>query len=225
MTALRIANVTLEAETGWRALTEYAAAAKATVHYYDFAGGVAPAPHNGVDLLDFGRLMFFGGQLAPDHAVALVEAAASADWASVPLDARLVDADPADDDRDRLYSTAESLYRHFLDADPRVGAADVSKLLHLNRPALFPILDATVRVLYSDRAADAWARSRQEVRPRSGRSYWPVIREDLLGATEHLAEWRSRLADTEDPLIGRLATLEDVRLWDIVVRALGVSIR
>ncbi|MCA1702676.1 MAG: DUF6308 family protein [Actinobacteria bacterium] len=64
-------------------------------------------------------------------------------WHLVPADARLADADPEGD----LYWRAAELYGHFTTLHG-VGDAIASKLLHLKRPAVFPILDALIREAY-----------------------------------------------------------------------------
>ena len=139
----------------------------------------------------------------------------------MPVDATLAAAD--DSVRNGLYDAAEALHRHFLDAQGRVGATTISTVLHLTRPGLFPILDSTVRQLYARRAEAAWQAETRTERPYSGKSYWPAIREDLTAATGVLQGWRDQLIASADPAHQLLATLSDVRLWDIVTRQIATA--
>jgi hypothetical protein len=71
----------------------------------------------------------------PRGSLSLMAAGTGAPWNSVPLDARLEDADPEGD----LYWAATSLFRHFDDI-AGVGLA-IASMLRLKRPTFFPILD------------------------------------------------------------------------------------
>ncbi|MDX6202992.1 MAG: hypothetical protein QOF82_1277 [Frankiales bacterium] len=212
----RLANVHVRADLGALALIEYATSAADTLAWYDGDGAGTP---DGITAAVIGRSAFMDARLTRTEVSALVAAAATAPWATVPVDARLRDADPQV--RGGLYDAAERLHRHFLDAAGRVGATSISTVLHITRPGLFPILDATVRQLYTDRAAAAWHAETRPERPYSGRSYWPVIREDITEAADVLADWRAQLARSGQPAQRRLSTLSDVRLWDIVTRQIA----
>ena len=130
---------------------------------------------------------------------------------------------PTQQVRDGLYDAAERLHRHFLDAEGRVGATTISTVLHVTRPGLFPILDSTVRQLYAHRAEAAWQAETRPERPYSGKSYWPAIREDVTAASGLLRDWREPLAGSNDEAHRALATLSDVRLWDIVTRQIATA--
>ncbi|MDX6228575.1 MAG: hypothetical protein QOI76_1965 [Frankiales bacterium] len=212
----RLANVTVRADLGALALIEYATSAADTLTWYD---GDGAGTREGITAAVIGRSAFMDARLTRTEAGALVAAAATAPWATVPVEARLGDADPQV--RGGLYDAAERLHRHFLEAAGRVGATSISTVLHITRPGLFPILDSTVRQLYTDRAEAAWHAETRPERPYSGRSYWPVIREDIAAAGEVLADWRAQLARSGQPAQRRLATLSDVRLWDIVTRQIA----
>ena len=210
----RLADVTVRADLGALALTDYATSSPDTLTWYD---GDSQGSAEGVTTAVLGRVAFMDARLTRTEARALVVASASAPWASVPVDATLAEAD--DSVRDGLYDAAERLHRHFLDADGRVGATTISTVLHLTRPGLFPILDSTVRQLYARRAEVAWQAETRAERPYSGKSYWPAIREDLTAAAGVLEQWRGQLTETH----AGLATLSDVRLWDIVTRQIATA--
>lgn len=217
MTAdFRLASVTVRADLGALALVEYATSSADTLAWYD-AEGAGSA--QGVTTAVIGRSSFMDARLTRTEALSLVAAAATAPWSEVPVDATLAAADPAVSGG--LYDAAERLHRHFLDTAARVGATSISTVLHLTRPGLYPILDATVRQLYADRAVEAWYAETRTERPYSGRSYWPAIRDDITAAADVLADWRAQLARSGQPAQRRLATLSDVRLWDIVTRQIG----
>jgi hypothetical protein len=208
----RLANVTVRSDLGALALLEYATSAADTLTWYDGDGAGA----DGITAAVIGRAAFMDARLTRTEVGALVAAAATAPWGQVPLDARLSAADPQE--RGGLYDAAERLHRHFLDAAGRVGATSISTVLHLTRPGLYPILDATVRQLYADRAEAAWHAETRPERPYSGRSYWPAIRDDITAAADVLVEWRGQLSGSGQH---SLAALSDVRLWDIVTRQIA----
>jgi hypothetical protein len=212
----RLANVTVRSDLGALALVEYATRSAVTLTWYD---GDGQGSGDGITAAVIGRAAFMDARLTRTEVGALVAAAETAPWASVPVDARLADADPAQ--RGGLYDAAERLHRHFLDAAGRVGATSISTVLHLTRPALFPILDSTVRQLYADRAEAAWHAETRPERPYSGRTYWPAIRDDITAATDVLSGWREMLVTSGEPTQLGLARLSDVRLWDIVTRQIA----
>lgn len=141
-----------------------------------------------------------------------VEQARSAPWVEPGSDLR--DADPAE--REGLYDAMTALYAHFMDARPRgVSHAKVSKVLHIKRPALFPILDQHVFAAYRAEAR------RQAVRyPQLGfRSItWAAVREDLLLATSSggLSRLRAAMAEHADGRVRQLLAVTDLRLLDML---------
>jgi len=214
----RLADVTVRADLGALALIDYATSSPDTLTWYD---GDAAGSAEGITAAVLGRAAFMDARLTRTEARALVTASATAPWASVPVDATLAEADPAV--RDGLYDAAERLHRHFLDAEGRVGATTISTVLHLTRPALFPILDSTVRQLYAGRAEAAWQAETRTERPYSGKSYWPAIRADITAAGDVLAAWRTQVGASDEPVQRGLARLSDVRLWDIVTREIATA--
>jgi Family of unknown function (DUF6308) len=212
----RLANITVRAELGALALADYATSSVDTLTWYDGDGAGSP---DGISAAVIGRAAFMDARLTRTEVRALVAAAATAPWSSVPVDATLAAADP--DVRDGLYDAAERLHRHFIDAAGRIGATSISTVLHLTRPGLFPILDSTIRQLYAERAEVAWQAETRSERPYSRRSYWPAIRADITAAEDVLREWRAQLAASDDGAQRGLAGLSDVRLWDIVTRQIA----
>ncbi|WP_198958268.1 MULTISPECIES: DUF6308 family protein [Amycolatopsis] len=141
-----------------------------------------------------------------------VEQAKDAPWVAPGSDLR--DADPGT--RGGLYDAMTSLYRHFMDARPRgVSHAKVSKVLHVKRPALFPILDQHVFTAYRAEARTQGARY-----PELGfRSItWAAVRADLLAATSSgaLVRLREMVAAHAEEKVRRLSAVTDLRLLDML---------
>ena len=143
--------------------------------------------------------------------------AQSAPWHLVPDDADLADADPVE--VDGLYDHALSLYNHFYAAAPKqVSVAKVSKVLHLMRPRLFPILDSRLIAFYSTQAENI-ALEVAKQRPEFGhkRMNWAAIRSDILRNRHPLVELRVALRQSEAPLASQVAErVGDVRLLDML---------
>lgn len=84
-----------------------------------------------------------------------------------------------------------------------LGHAKITKLLHLKRPALFPIIDSFVRSFYADHGVTA--------------QWWAHIRSDVIANTGTFAELRSAAAESGDSAVVRLGRLTDLRLHDIAI--------
>lgn len=219
--SIRVGGHQVTDEVAWRLVQRYSREQAAIVENYDCARTERAVPEVGVTLASFARLLFLDRSLSAVDAISTLDAAAAASWDCVPLSATLIEADP--DEQGGLYDAAEHVYRHFLKAVPRLGPGAASGLLHLQRPSLFPLLQISIRRLYEARAIETWEQSKKAERPRSGRSYWPVIRADLLDSYNEVAQWRSRLASSDLEADRRLATVSDVRLWDVVASSLAAS--
>jgi hypothetical protein len=131
-------------------------------------------------------------------------------WAAVPAAARLADANP---------QTKGGLYDHFVrPREPGVWVAKVSKVLHLKRPHLIPILDSRLLATY-EKPARAAAERHRAARPGYKRLNWVAIRDDLIvpANVAALARLRRSLAGHPDDRVRRAAELSDVRLLDILV--------
>lgn len=90
----------------------------------------------------------------------MISRATGAPWAEVPIDANPAEADPAL--ADGLFASAAHLYWAFTwpERISGVATAKAHKILHVKRPALYPILDQRLVGLYEptrrlDRSA--WA--------------------------------------------------------------------
>lgn len=141
-----------------------------------------------------------------------VERATCAPWP--PTDADLRRAEP--NIRNGLYDQLEAFYRHFEnDAPPRVALSKISKVLHIKRPAAFPILDSKVTAVYQRNAEQAVERyPRLNYRKAA---YWVAIRDDLITNTESeaLAQLRAALGH-EGTLGANLSRITDLRLLDML---------
>lgn len=216
---LQVANHEVDLHLGWTSLLQGARRSAGVVRWYDCAGADEATAGVPVTLQSLGRLVFLGLSLPPTVAGAVLEMSPAAPWAGVPVSTKLVAADPGD--VNGPYGAAEALHQHFLAALPRDAAPIVAALLHLARPGLFPVLELPIRRLYDEPAQRAWYAESQPRTFSTRRSYWPVIRHDVLEAESILAIWRSRLAASEAIEERRLATLSDIRLWEIMARELG----
>lgn len=217
---VQVANHEISEPLGWSSLAAGAVACAIAVHMYDCGGSDQQLACRTIDLEAFGRLVFTGIVIRASDAAAFLDAISSAPWGAVPEAITLIEADPHAVGRGH-YDAAEALHRHFLAALSRDSAAVVAALLHLTRPGLYPVLDLPIRRLYDEPAQRAWEASDRSARPRSRRSYWPVIRSDVLAAQQPIHAWRRRLAASESAEERRVATLSDVRLWEIMARGLG----
>nr|WP_206531461.1 DUF6308 family protein [Rhodococcus aetherivorans] len=187
-----------------------------TVAGYDLPG---PGPVDAITAGDIARTHKVRSRISHAQRDWFVRTAVGAPWAAVPADARLVDADP--NVSGDLYDGAEALYEHFRTAAPgRWGVAKISKVLHLKRPGLLPILDSKVMAFYRMQARAAAARY-----PHRGRRalFWAAIRDDLCANLDSgaLPLFRRRLAQSETEHVRRIAALTDVRLLDLLTWAIA----
>jgi hypothetical protein len=178
-----------------------------TLDRYDFAAG---GGWNGVDGSDIGRLIASGMVgFSMEVAGALVAAGVDAPWHGIPVDGRLEDTTPGSG----LEATSVALHDHF-DTCPGVGWGIASKLLHLKRPAFFPIVDSEVERLYRLEASKLAGIAYPPVQ-----FYWQAIRNDLLSPQQYAAveAIRATLAASPDPGVRRRASLSVLRLRDILI--------
>ncbi|MCU1605913.1 MAG: hypothetical protein JWP46_2378 [Modestobacter sp.] len=126
-------------------------------------------------------------------------------------DARITDADPLV--RGGLYDRVQAVVAPFV-ARKGVRYTKAYKVLHIKRPALFPILDSQLRRLYEEAEA-SYRRDNREKLPDDGFNYWGAIRLDVRFNQAALDHYRVELADRGGPL-EQLATLSDIRLLDII---------
>jgi hypothetical protein len=148
-------------------------------------------------------------RLSNDQAQAMLEKVKDFPWSTIPRSARLADADP--EVRNGLFDHMLRLYSPLLDIRG-VKHGKASKLLHLARPALFPILDETLRYVYDPVVSRS---ARRAHAPNSPMPYWIAIRGDVVRNGGSLEEVRQQMR-LEDGLLGKMARLSDVRLLDLV---------
>lgn len=210
MSVVSVAGMPVE-NPGQRIIT-YLKAHRTTVLHYDFGGRGHSALLTEPEVV---RTRHIRSRISRSELDWFVQQAAAAAtlWQAVPSHATLVQADP--DSGDPLYSDALALFMHFSARRRGVSLGKVSKVLHLKRPSLYPILDSRITLLYRQRAAAAASRH-----PKLGhrRSYWIAIRDDLIdpGNVEAIRQIRQQLGDHHDSAIRQGADLSDLRLLDIL---------
>lgn len=198
-------------------LVAYGQRHHSTIDRYDLSGAGEP---DSLTLVEVARTRVIASRISHAEAAWFVEHARSAPWRDVPLDADLASADPAD--TDGLYDAASRLYEHFRATAPSgISTAKLHKVLHLKRPALFPILDSHLLAVYRDMATVA---AGHYVERRARRMYWAAVREDLLRdenqralaiARATLSAWSTSDA-SGDARVRAMASLTDLRLLDAV---------
>lgn len=183
--------------------SQYARDHEATIRYYDLHD-VDPEP-NAVTIADLGRMVFMNARLEGDDAATLLRLGNSpdADWARFPTDVAIADAvaDPQNPDPGSLW--AAMLDQYSVLRKKGLRDAKITKLLHLKRPLLFPILDSFVNRFYRDAGIP--------------RERWAPIRDDVIANTDSWQQLRSAARMVQDPAVQLLAQLTDLRLHDIAV--------
>lgn len=190
-----------------------------TVKNYDLRAGTFDSVTE--EVVRVTRNPWMASHISRDQGVWFVERAASAPWELVADDAVLADADPAIEGG--LYDRASQLWSHFMSDAPRgVSRGKVSKVLHLMRPGVYPILDSRVLDRY-DGFATAAAQELRQVRPSlapAPRNYWAAIRADVLANRGALAQVRESIRCSDVPgAADVIEHLSDIRLIDILVWA------
>ncbi len=190
-------------------LTAYAHRYARTLRVYDYAG---PGDRAVLTMGEIARTRVIVSRISHAEARWLLQRAEGAPWSAVAADADLRDADPDDDGA--AYWPALDLWKHlYSDRPSGFSTAKLHKVLHLKRPALYPILDSRLMQRYR-----RLARRQGQARPDLGRyQYWPAIRADLIANTESgaLAELRERIGASSDPAVQAMDQLPDLRLLDI----------
>jgi len=187
----------------------------ATLRAYDFVG---PGSAVAITTEEVVRTRVSRSRISAAEVDWFVARSATCDalWLAVGPGARLADADA--NVHGDLYDRALALFEHFSEpARVGVSTGKISKVLHLKRPNLFPILDTELRHAYQPRAEEA-ARRLQPQRPGLRAAYWAAIRADLLDPANvaGLAVLRRRLREHDRDMLRRVADLSDVRLLDII---------
>jgi len=190
-----------------------------TLRYYDNGDDQDPDDEGPVReavlMSDIGRMCVIEPSLSGADVVALVEAGRDAPFDAVAPDDRLEFADP--EEAGGLYDRANDLYQHFFKIDG-IKSAKASKLLHLHRPQLYPILDRWVKALYRE-AADEAAKASTTRSPNGEPMFWAAIREDLIVNSGSLLDLRHWCAEQHGAATARwslLGGLTDLRLLDVL---------
>lgn len=181
-----------------------------TIAHYDLPGPGDPAT---LTREEVSRTRAVYSRISEQQLIWFVERATSAPWP--PADADLRHAEP--NIRNGLYDQLEAFYRHFeKDAPIRVARSKISKVLHIKRPAAFPILDSKVTDVYLRYAEQAVARYPRLKYQKA--AYWVAIRDDLITNTESeaLAELRAELGNEGGTLGANLNQITDLRLLDML---------
>ena len=192
---MRIASKEINLEQAVAVCRWYAMQYRATLKLYDFGGRNAdPHSHDTVDLTDAGRLIVIKANLKADDVPAMIQAGVDAPWHFVGPQDDLLTAP----DVNELLQRTEALYRHFRDAG--LGPTRTHKLLHLKRPAVYPIVDSVVRETYKEWAAPD--------------RYWLTLANEMRDDAEEYRQLRQWLLG-EDP--GRLTVprLHDILVWSL----------
>lgn len=178
-----------------------------TVERYDLVG---PGDPNVITLEEAARTRAVSSRLSNQHAAWFVARSQTAPW---PLPgADLADADPSR--QGGLYDQMIACYEHFHGDRPlNVDIGKISKVLHIKRPRLFPILDREVRSCYE--VAARRAATNYRVRGYK-RMFWAAIRDDLITNRQSgsLAVLREALSGS--PELNIYSGLTDLRLLDIL---------
>jgi hypothetical protein len=180
-----------------------------TITRYDLPG---PGDPTTLTRDEVGRTHAVYSRISEQQLRWFVARATSAPWP--PADADLRAAEP--NIRNGLYDQLEALYRHFEhDAPSQVGRSKISKVLHIKRPAAYPILDSKVTdvyLRYAERAVERYPRLNYQKA-----AYWVPIRDDLITNTESdaLAQLRAALGD-QGTLGANLNRITDLRLLDML---------
>jgi hypothetical protein len=178
-----------------------------TLSRYDLPGPGAP---KGLTRDEIVRTRAVSSRISDVEVGWFLKRAEDAPWPSPEAD-DLRQADPAT--AGGPYDELVSFYSHFSDQAPHgIAMAKISKVLHVKRPAAYPILDKRITSIYRDAAAQAARRYPQR---RYRRAYWAAIRDDLIANTCALEALRVALEDAFET--GRnLTSVTDLRLLDML---------
>jgi len=212
---MRIADRELSRQTGLARLRRYASKYPDTIRFYDLAGDpdASPGPYgaaepvNEVTLADMGRLVVIDANLRADDVGKLMDVRPAQAFEAVAPTARLEQCPPGSE----LYAAATVLYEKYrFKHGSNIGRAKRSKLLHIKRPWLVPILDDQVWHMYRSRA--------QHYAKISGQDdgSWEAVREDLCEGADDLESLAAQLSADGDPDVRRLGRLTTLRLLDIL---------
>jgi len=139
-----------------------------------------------------------------------LDRASRAPWPSPDADLRQADPGVAGG----LYDRLAALYEHFNNAaPPGIAMAKISKVLHLKRPAAYPILDRRVTTTYRQAAVRA---AREYPRLGYKRAYWAAIRSDLITNTQSGALAALHTSLQAAARVQHLPQVTDLRMLDML---------
>lgn len=190
-------------------LAAYASRYSRTLRLYDLAAQGDP---NVLTAEEVERTRVIASRISHRERDWFVERAEGAPWTALAPDADLADADPDADDG--VYVRANALFEFFRTDAPRgVNLAKTSKVLHLKRPSLIPLLDSHLERRYRRLARQAALRH-----PAYGhrRMYWAAIRDDLALNRESIAALKQKCAAHEREEVQQVSRLTDLRVMDIL---------
>jgi len=207
---LTFAGHDVEEAQALAALRSYADEHPATIAWYDYAGADAPpVAVDGVQLADIGRLVVINAQLSADDAPGLLAPLPDALWDAVPRDADFRDL-PEDPREHPVYLAASKLYSA-LTSRHNIARTKATKLLHLKRPQLIPVVDSVAAEHYrqaADHLAARWGEPHGQ--------FWAAIWTDARANQAALRPVLDELAgDGGDR--ARLAALSPLRIHDVLV--------
>ena len=202
-----IADEVITDEAAFEMLLAYGKKYALTVAHYDH-GGQDPA--NRVTLADIGRLVLIDARLRGQDVGRLINAADEATWAAIPPEASFLDLAP-DPTAATVYQSASALYARLTPPGGGVQMTKATKLMHLKRPHLVPIVDSVAQTAYRQ-AAEHAAKNLDHGK----RAYWVAIWADARRNEDLLPPIRARLAEHGSPV----ASLPSLRLHDILMWSL-----
>lgn len=206
MNQLTVAGRTVEDPLG--VFVDYAKRYGRTLAKYDFS---VQADSHSIALPDVTVTRVIASRISAAQAHQIVARAAESRHLlqAIPVDARLQDADPAQ--TDELYDAMTALHKSL--HGPGIKDSKVSKVLHLKRPSLYPILDSALSKFYRKAARAAATRySERGFRIMA----WAAIRDDLLANQQTLEALRPIMAANDVLHAQRVYELSDLRLLDIL---------
>lgn len=210
---LTLADHQITASHALAHLRRYATTVPATIEYYDYAGDLdhLPQPEDGVAMADIARLVVINARLSANDVPRLLAPIPQTLWDAVPHDARFEDL--PDNSLDHpTYKALDALYK-FYDDRPGLGRTKVTKMLHLKRPRLVPVIDSVAERAYTPKATEI-AREFGADRPL----YWAAMWRDARSNTDEIINVTQALRDDGDKA-AKVADLAPLRLHDILVWA------